>query len=122
MPEPKTYSEQETIDALLDLLPIVADREWEVRENGNIRMPSGFGATNMCPLCALANEVQGYEQWYLSAATATRLVIEPGTSIDAASRLMDAADFKTDEPALRYRMMLALGLTPDVEAPTDAPA
>jgi hypothetical protein len=116
------YTEQETIDALLDLLPIVADREWEVSDNGEIRTRVWKNTPGCCPLCALANEVQGRAEWFIMADSAVASCIEPYGNGGAIDRLMYAADSTTREPALRYRMMLALGLTPDVEAPTDAPA
>jgi hypothetical protein len=97
-----------TVEDIIDLLPIVADRGWKVREDlwGVIRDRDG-----RCPICALVHELSGGEIDYKGAAgKAMRLYVESditplGGEVMA---VMAGADHK-DHP-LRPAIAEALGL------------
>jgi len=78
---------------LLDLLPIVADRGWDVGERGVIRDRDG-----RCPMCALANEIDPGMVMVLQAKQAIKEVFgvvqrdERQRVGQVVQILMDAAD------------------------------
>jgi hypothetical protein len=86
----------------LELLPIVADRGWEIRPSGVIR-----DRDSRCPLCALANEIDHtilYIGAYPAALKRAGLML-----LFEAHSVATAAD-RTNHP-LRNDLMAALGMT-----------
>ena len=101
-------NKQETIECLLDLLPILADRGWHSESRGELR-----SYYSECPICALVNEIEGYDEglgWSVEAKEAVAdLMFGYQPSGSAVISLMVAADGEA-YPDLRARMEYALGL------------
>jgi hypothetical protein len=93
-----------TIDDVIDLLPIIADRQFAVEEDGAIR-----DERNRCPLCALANEIDPVVD-YCGFASAALRQADVDMPMDERRRFMRAADVALDDE-LRARMKQALGVS-----------
>lgn len=87
----------------LDLLPIVANRKWVIHPGGAIRTEASR-AVWVCPLCALANEVQGEERWGVAAIAATLQVFN---DVGGTTEFVHAADYSSN-PNQTRRAMLAI--------------
>lgn len=111
-----TLAEVESADDILDLLPLVADRGWSIRD-GYIRDRDG-----RCPICALVNELSGGGiGWKEMAGIALRALASDAeapliyasqlhpVAYAAMSEVMDAADLRARTSA-RDKMLAYLGL------------
>lgn len=72
-----------TAQQIIDLLPIVAERDWRLRD-GAIR-----DSDNFCPVCALVQEIDPSSPYKLFAWQALDRI---GVTGNAAYDLMEAAD------------------------------
>lgn len=95
-----------TVENILGLLPIVADRGWQLDVTGRVRDKNGA-----CPLCALVNEIKGEERWTITYGLA---MLDLGIyaydeSRMAANAIALAADNKKQEH--RQELLQALGLS-----------
>jgi len=99
-----------TIRDFVDLLPIIADREWTI-SGGRIRDRDGA-----CPICALANEISSmaiHRIWYRAALTSIDVTFDGGSADE--SLIVLAADrysrlLNPKQQALRKRMCEVFGL------------
>lgn len=92
--------EEITAQDILDLLPIVADRGWQIDSTGFIRDTSWS-----CPICALLNETHGRGE-KVAAGNAWEGV---GFRDDAGMKSIVGAADNEDHP-LRPDLMRALGM------------
>lgn len=86
-----------TLEEILDLLPIAADRGWTINSSAEIRDENGF-----CPLCALAHEIdprvtETIFYWNLLAGAVDN------------DDVAEAADY-SGRNGVRDRLKIALGL------------
>lgn len=90
-----------TIEDILDLLPIVADREWSV-DDQQIRDADG-----RCPICALVHEIDPTSHFSLLASCALEHI---NVDMGSFSRLafIRAADSVRGNPVLRTKILTAL--------------
>jgi hypothetical protein len=95
-----------TTQDLIDLLPVVQDRGWEILPNGYIRDRDG-----RCPICSLVHELSGGEIDYtfntFSAMERYLGTVDEKTDVSI-QRIMNAADGVWG--AVREDMVEALGL------------
>lgn len=102
-----------SINDIIDLLPIVADRGWTARAGSSTRLiRSGDGE---CPICALLNEIN-WHSWPLGNCWTTAAYSacnESGISICGIDKIVNAADTnRKSSSALRRRILEALGVQP----------
>lgn len=88
----------------LDLLPIVSDRRWVVKNGYKLRSCIR-DQDNACPVCALINELSDTHNWCSAAHAAAQSFFEESNGVGA---IMEAADYP-DHP-LRPHLLAALGL------------
>lgn len=97
-----------TAQDLLDLMPIVKDRGWRITNSGDIR-----DKNYSCPVCALANEICGYECYGTDAWAAIYEIVgnraKQEDAQTATREIMEAADL--EEYQLRPALMQALGMS-----------
>lgn len=96
-----------TTKAILDLLPIVADRGWRIRNDGAVR-----DRDDRCPVCALVHELsRGTIDMTVSAVRAMRQLGYDSAGIySPVPRVMDAADIDHGSGSDRKPLLRALGL------------
>lgn len=92
----------DAVNKYLELLPIVADREWRIWQDGFIRDKDGC-----CPLCALVNEIDPTSERRFAGYAAALRDIGLRRS-DASISIAYAADSKSSP--LRLALMAALGM------------
>lgn len=96
-----------TVEEVLDLLPIVANRGWRVTGIGFIR-----DRDDRCPICALAHEVTGGEVDLRQMARLAQLQMFPGEQSQPLSYAFDRIIMAADVRSAPWRTLLmqALGM------------
>ena len=95
-----------TLEAVFDLLPLVANQPWKITLGGNIRT----GPDRICPLCALAKEIDPDSPYREAAISAFGALGMQHPIAKIIGKIMGAADFPDHH--LRPALMQALEMTP----------